>query len=57
VDAMIVSRKMPKKKNTTRALKLSTKCLKSKTQPNISKLLRIVKKQLQSLLPSKATMF
>jgi hypothetical protein len=42
VDVMIVNRKMPKNK-TNRALKLLTKCLKNKTQPNISKLLRIIK--------------
>jgi hypothetical protein len=41
MDAMIVNRTMPKNK-TIRALKLTTKCLKNKNTPNVSKFLRIV---------------
>jgi hypothetical protein len=55
MDATIVNRTMPKNK-TPKALKLSRKTKKPKNTPNVSKLSKICRKQLQFLLPSKTTM-
>jgi hypothetical protein len=53
VDAMIVSRIMPKNK-TFGALKLSTKCKQTKKNtPNVSKLSRIVKNNSNLSFPQK----